>query len=347
MTIKQLKKYSIMKTEISKNFGRTRILQVALVSALAVFASSCAKEELRPIGSEPETSNNIMEILASYGEPDYYLIEDDPSKFDSKANPTFGTLNSALARAGLASVVSRNQLTLFAPTDAAFAELGLTPKNIASVPNLQEILLYHVFGGMVYSNQLSNGFFETASGYYAEINITGYPTINGADIFITDLKARNGVIHVIDKVLFPPTKNLVELAVSLAPEFSILVQAVIKAGLTDVLAKSGPFTVFAPTNDAFVALLLERGYSSLDDIPVDVLKSVLLYHVVGGYVFSSDLSSGPVPTLNGTFEISLETLSITDANGREASLVPSLLNVQATNGVVHVIDRVLLPDLSK
>ena len=94
-------------------------------------------------------------------------------------------------------------------------------------------------------------------------------------------------------------------------------------------------------------ILLGRGYSSLDDIPVDVLKSVLLYHVVGGYVFSSDLSSGPVPTLNGTFEISLETLSITDANGREASLVPSLLNVQATNGVVHVIDRVLLPDLSK
>ena len=77
------------------------------------------------------------------------------------------------------------------------------------------------------------------------------------------------------------------------------------------------------------------------------LQEILLYHVVGGYVFSSDLSSGPVTTLNGTFEISLETLSITDANGREASLVPTLLKVQATSGVVHVIDRVILPDLSK
>ena len=348
MTVKILKS-KIMKTEILRNTGRTRILQVALVSALAVLIASCSKEEIRPGGSEPdiEASANILEVLASYGEPDYFALEDDPSKFDSKANPTFGTLNAALARAGLAGMVSRSQLTIFAPTDVAFAELGLTPKNIASVPNLQEILLYHVFGDVVYSNQLSNGFFQTAGGYYVEINVTGYPTINGADIFIADRKARNGVIHVIDKVLFPPTLNLVELAVSLAPEFSILVQAVIKAGLTDVLAKSGPFTVFAPTNAAFVALLDELEVDSFDDVPVDLLTKVLLYHVVGGYAFSSDLSSGPITTLNGNFELSLETLSIIDANGREASLVPNLLNVQATNGVVHVIDRVILPDLSK
>jgi transforming growth factor-beta-induced protein len=335
-----------MKTETLKNIGRTRILQIALVSAFAVFAASCSKEDIRPDGPELETADDIVQVLASFGEPDYFNIEEDPSKFDPKANPTFGTLNSALARAGLAGLVSRNQMTIFAPTDVAFAQLGLTPKNIASVPNLQEILLYHVFNGMIYSNQLTNGFFETAGGSFVEINALN-PSINDANIFIADIKARNGVIHVIDKVLFPPTLNLVELALSLDPEFSILVQAVIKAGLTDVLASGGPFTVFAPSNAAFIALLGEQGFASLDDIPVDLLTKVLLYHVVDGRAFSSDLSSGSVTTLNGTFELSLETLGITDANGREASLVPGLLNVQATNGVVHVIDRVILPDLSK
>ena len=140
-----------------------------------------------------------------------------------------------------------------------------------------------------------------------------------------------------------PDKNLVELAQSFAPEFSILVDAVIKAGLTDVLAEGGPFTVFAPTNDAFVAVLGELGFTGLDAIPVDVLKSILLYHVVEGRVFSSDLISGPVTTLNGTFQIDVNTLTITDAEGREIGLVSSLLNNQATNGVIHVIDRVMLP----
>ena len=199
----------------------------------------------------------------------------------------------------------------------------------------------------VFSSQLSEAFFPTVGGSYVEITLTGGPKVNDANIISADIKARNGVIHVIDKVLFPPTQNLVELALSFDPEFSILVQAVIKAGLTDVLASEGPFTVFAPTNDAFVSLLGELGFGSLDEIPVEILTSVLLYHVVDGYVFSSDLSSGPVETLNGSFDLSLETLSISDANGRVSNLVPSLLNVQASNGVVHVIDRVILPVLSK
>jgi len=170
--------------------------------------------------------------------------------------------------------------------------------------------------------------------------------VNDANVIRADVKARNGIIHAIDNVLFPPDKNIVELALSLNPEFSILVQAVIKAGLTEVLATGGPFTVFAPTNAAFAALLGELGATSLDDISVDVLTKVLLYHVVDGRIYSSDLVSGPVSALNGSFEVSVESLTITDFNGRIANLVPSLLNVQATNGVVHVIDRVILPDLN-
>ncbi len=101
--------------------------------------------------------------------------------------------------------------------------------------------------------------------------------------------------------------------------------------------------MFAPTNAAFVALLGELGATSLDDIDKDLLKAVLLYHVAEGRVYSSDLSSGPVNTLGGSFDLDLSTLTITDARGREAGLIPTLLNVQATNGVVHVIDRVILP----
>ena len=334
-----------MKKELFKNFGRNRILQIALVSGLAIFAASCSKDDIRPEGEEIAPAENIMEVLASYGEPEYFGEVD--AKRGERKPATFSTLNAALARAGLAGTVSRNQLTIFAPTDDAFAALGLTPKNIASVPNLAEILLYHVFPGMVYSGQLSNGFFETAGGAYAQIDLVGGAKINDANILKTDIKARNGVIHIIDKVMFPPDKNLVELALSFNPEFSILVQAVIKAGLTDVLATGGPYTIFAPTNAAFVDLLGFLGATSLDDIPVALLTKVLLYHVVEGKVFSSDLSSGPVSTLNGDFELTLEELRITDLNGRDAFLVPSLLNVQATNGVVHVIDRVILPDLSK
>jgi uncharacterized surface protein with fasciclin (FAS1) repeats len=334
-----------MKTEILKKIGFSRISGITMITALAIFASSCSKEEVLPGGEEDIPSENITQVLASFGEPEYFAEVD--AKRGEKAPPTFSTLNAALARAGLAGAVSSGRMTIFAPTDAAFASLGLTPKNISSVPNLAEILLYHVIDGIVYSNQLSTGFFETKGGSYVEINLTGGVMINDASVVRADMKARNGVIHIIDQVLFPPDKNLVDLALSLNPEFSILVQAVIKADLASVLSTGGPFTVFAPTNAAFSELLGFLGASSLDDIPAEVLKKVLLYHVVEGRVFSTDLSSGMVPTLNGDFYISMESLSITDFNNRETGLVQNFLNIQATNGVVHVIDRVLLPDLSK
>jgi transforming growth factor-beta-induced protein len=167
--------------------------------------------------------------------------------------------------------------------------------------------------------------------------------INNAMVTRADIKSNNGIIHAIDQVILPPTENLVGLAQSLDPEFSLLIAAVTKANLGGVLSEGGVFTVFAPTNNAFLALLEELKLSSLDDIPMGLLTEVLLYHVVEGRVYSSDLENGSVTTLNGTFNINLNNLKITDSNNREASLIPSLLNVQATNGVVHVIDKVILP----
>ena len=166
-------------------------------------------------------------------------------------------------------------------------------------------------------------------------SIPDYPAIR-IEVIIIPAENNTGA------ALFPPTDNLVELASGI-PAVSILVQAVTAANLGDTLA-SGEYTVFAPTNDAFVALLGELdGVDSLDDIPVETLTAVLLYHVAEGRIYSSDLSSGAVTTLGGTFDLDLSTLTITDAQGRDAQLVGDMLNVQATNGVVHVIDRVILP----
>lgn len=352
-----------MKKQIINIASRANALRFGLVIALGIFAASCSKEEVAPRTNTPAQEMNIVEVLSNFDQTQNGFGQGIKASANGMQNgmqgisnngsrpsadmgkPTFSTLNVALARTGLASVVSSNRLTIFAPSDDAFAALGLYPNNIASVPNLAQILLYHVVDGIVTSDMLSNGFVPTANGAAVEINLDNGVFVNDAQVIRADIKARNGIIHAIDKVMFPPTMNLVELAQSFAPEFSILVDAVIAAGLTDVLATGGPFTVFAPTNDAFVALLGELGFASLSDIPVDVLTQVLLYHVVEGRVFSSDLVSGPVSTLNGTFDVNTSNFTITDANDREAGIVTSLINIQATNGVVHVIDRVILPAL--
>ena len=168
--------------------------------------------------------------------------------------------------------------------------------------------------------------------------------INSSNVIIADIEARNGVIHAIDDILFPPTQNLVELASSFAPEFSVLLAAATKANLAGVLMGDGPFeqlTVFAPTNQAFIDFLgvstAEEAIEVVNSLNADDLAPILLYHVVEGRVYSSDLSSGSVTTLNGDFY--LETLSVIDS----AMLVAGLLNVQATNGVIHVISGVLTP----
>lgn len=140
----------------------------------------------------------------------------------------------------------------------------------------------------------------------------------------------------------PPTQNIVEIAQG-NPNFSILVDAVIKADLAGTLSGDGPFTVFAPTNEAFLELLDILNVDSLDDIPVSTLTAVLLYHVAEGRVYSSDLVTGPVNTLGGTFVVDVPTLTIDSGSDQDANLDPEALNIQGTNGAIHVIDKVLLP----
>ncbi|MEJ2594576.1 MAG: fasciclin domain-containing protein [bacterium] len=163
--------------------------------------------------------------------------------------------------------------------------------------------------------------------------------LNGNTVVVTaDIEASNGVIHVIDKVLLPPT--IVDLALSNG-NFSILVEAVLKAGLVDALNADGPYTVFAPTNDAFEALFEELEVSGISDLTSEALTPILLYHVLNGNVTSSMVSTGSVPTLNEDAQLNI-TASEAGVTINENSNVVAV-DVQGTNGVIHAIDKVLLP----
>jgi uncharacterized surface protein with fasciclin (FAS1) repeats len=261
------------------------------------------------------------------------------------AGATYATFNAALGSSGLASVFARNELTVFAPTDAAFAELGLNPGNVRRQPNLKEILLYHVVAGTVLSTDLSNGFVPTLNGAAVEINLSGGAKVNDANIVMVDKRARNGVIHGIDKVLLPPTKNIVEIATE--NDFSILLAAVEVAGFTELLSSPNNLTVFAPTNQAFLDALEEFGVVSLEDLLPQIggipgLQRILAYHVFGGRVYSSDLSNTTIKMLSeDDLTIDISGPSLIDSRARVSDIVAT--DIQATNGVIHVINKVILP----
>ena len=161
-------------------------------------------------------------------------------------------------------------------------------------------------------------------------------------IVLTDIPAANGVIHAIDKVILPADKNIVETAIA-TPAFSTLVDAVVAAGLADTLSGPGPFTVFAPTNDAFAALLAELGITR-DELLSDtaLLTQVLTYHVVPARVLKAAVPiDTDIATVQGdTFRVGA-TLAITDQRSRTSNITAT--DVLASNGVIHVIDKVILP----
>lgn len=254
------------------------------------------------------------------------------------ANSDFSTLVSALSGAGLVAALSdpAATLTVFAPTNAAFAQL-------ASVPaDLKPILLYHVLGSTVYANQVTTGYAKSLSTYMTHpmdmyINTSSGVKINNtASVVLADVVGTNGVIHVIDKVLLPP--SVVDIAIN-NDAFSTLVAAVVKAGLAETLSGVGPYTVFAPTNDAFTALFSALGVGGVSDLTAEQLTPILLYHVVAGNNVSSGLMNGNIVTLQGS-NISVNVGKGVVLNGNTNVVVA---DVQGSNGVVHAIDKVLLP----
>jgi uncharacterized surface protein with fasciclin (FAS1) repeats len=267
----------------------------------------------------------------------------------------FGTLNQALVSTGLQATLQQpGTFTVFAPTDDAFnalaAELGITRAQLlADRALLTSVLQYHVLGSTVprASVPLGRAITPLAGGVFKVDSVGGNLVVTDgrnrtSRITATDIGATNGVIHVVDRVLLPPNRNIVQTAQSL-PQFSILVEAVVAANLQGALSGTGPLTVFAPTNDAFVALLGELGLTKEQLLAnTALLTRVLTYHVLPNRTLKADITTGQAITTlqGGTFTIGSD-LAITDSRARRAGIAGT--DVLTSNGVIHVIDRVILP----
>jgi len=257
-------------------------------------------------------------------------------------------LETAVVQAGLVDVLSdtTTTFTVFAPTDDAFNMLpeGTLDAVLADNELLTSILTYHVVGGTTLSTDLVNGTtVETLNGGSVTVTIdTNGVFINDAQVIVADIDASNGVVHVIDAVLLPPTEPAVTAVwdwIESSEVHNYLEAAVIAGGLQETLEGEGTFTVFAPTDDAFVDLATTLGVEVTDLLVLPDLTDILLYHVLGTTVMSTDLYDGLEATTvgGGTLTIGVgETVTI---NGT-ATVV--LADLEAQNGVVHAIDAVLL-----
>jgi uncharacterized surface protein with fasciclin (FAS1) repeats len=263
---------------------------------------------------------------------------------------SFGTLVAALEAAGLVDALAGDgPFTVFAPTDDAFAKLPhgtveslLEPENRE---RLTAILTYHVVPGRVSAAQAARlTGAGTLNGQRLAIERDhGVLRIDDATVVSADVGASNGVIHVIDSVLLPSDETLIEVARD-AGSFGTLLAAVDAAGLTHELMGDGPFTVFAPTDDAFEALPQGTVASLLEPENRDKLREILTYHVASGRLYGADLlKNGEVETLSG------RTVDVRVRNDRlranDARVVAT--DIDAANGVVHVIDAVLIPGMSE
>lgn len=270
--------------------------------------------------------------------------------------PDLSLLKVAVVRAGLVETLSKADatFTVFAPTNEAFKAAGLdTEEKINAVPvdDLKKIVLYHVLGKKYMASAIPEGTTELATANELKTYITKSTMgvfVNGTKVTKADIEAKNGVVHLVGKVLMPPAGSIVDVAKA-NPQLSYLVAAVVRAseGATNVakiLSEPRAYTVFAPTNDAFKA----AGFATIDAIKAanpDALAAILTYHVIAKRVFSSDLTEGMKPEM-----LNKETVTITLAGGPKVkgknNNAPSnitITDVMATNGVVHVINGVLLP----
>lgn len=271
------------------------------------------------------------------------------------ANSNFSILRDAIEYAGLSSDLRLNTVTIFAPTNAAFQAAGFAdPAAVKTLATgtVRSLLLYHMLGFNVPASALVVG------------KNTAVPTLQGGDIYVTktasavsvnnarvtatDMRAENGLIHTIDRVLMPPTLNLLEIAQG-DPSLTYLVAAATRAAtgnpavVSALTSTSNAFTVFAPTNEAFIA----AGFPSIASIqaaPAATLAAVILNHVVADRAFSPTLANGNVTTAgSGQLAVDVSNGVTVKSNGNTVASKVLKADILATNGVVHVIDRVLLP----
>ena len=296
-------------------FNRRTVLIAAALGASTTLLQACG-------GGDDEPQHTIVEV--------------------AQKTPDLSILVEAVVAADLVPTLSTGALTVFAPTNAAFAAL------LADKPLLTAVLTYHVLGSKVELANVPVGkpITPVGGGFFKVESAGGLKITDGrnrvSNITATDIEASNGVVHLVDRVLLPANRDIVATAQAL-PDFSILVEAVAAAGLVETLQGTGPFTVFAPTNAAFAALLAELGVSKAALLADKaMLTKVLTYHVLPSRVLKAEVPVGkPITTVQGQSFTINASLQITDQNARVANLVGT--DVFASNGVIHVVDRVLLP----
>ena len=304
------------------------IITVAAAALLAApFTVASAQSTCSTTNATASAGKNIVETAVAAG--------------------SFKTLAAALEAGDLVHTLQgEGPFTVFAPTDAAFANLPAgTLANLLEPENkdlLVNILTYHVVSGEVAAKQvveLSSA--GTVNGQ--RVNIVteeGSVRINGAHVETTDIHCSNGIIHVIDTVLLPEQRNVVEIAASV-DTFETLVAAVTAADLAEVLSGEGPFTVFAPTNEAFAKLPEGTLASLLKPENKHKLVDILKQHVVSGRVYADQaLKAGEAKTLLGQ----KLTIKSDDHGARVGAANLLKTDIQSSNGVIHVIDTVLLPE---
>lgn len=256
----------------------------------------------------------------------------------------FKTLAAALKAAGLFDALKGSgPFTVFAPTDDAFAKLPAGTVEMLLKPEnkdkLVSILTYHVVSGKVMSKDVTPASAPTLNGQQIDLKAEGGVTVDGAKVVMADVAASNGVIHAIDTVLMPSDKDIVTTAVD-AGSFKTLAMLLDKAGLVDALRGKGPFTVFAPTDEAFAKLPKSTVEMLLKPENKEKLAAILKFHVVPGRVFAAAAAKGATAkTLEGhsvTTQSSAGKVMVENAHVLKA-------DIDASNGVIHVIDTVVMP----
>ncbi len=277
------------------------------------------------------------------------------------SDSNLSSLKAAIDKAGLSATFNQSgTLTLFAPTNAAFATFlqanGYASLNDVPTAALKTLLMNHVLNSEVKAAAISTGYVSTLAMGSASstrpismfINTNGGVKINGvSNVVATDIDANNGVIHKVDAVIGLPT---IVTHATANPQFTSLVSALTRSDMPNFVGilsgtANSPFTVFAPTNSAFSSLLTEIGAANLAAIPKTTLENTLKYHVVtGANVGSNNLTNNMmVPTFQGgSFKITTTGgAKITDNNNRVSNII--VTDVQCSNGIIHAIDKVLLP----
>jgi uncharacterized surface protein with fasciclin (FAS1) repeats len=353
-----------------------------------IFASSCKKNETAT--TDPQSEETRLEIQAQQEiqEQQQRVTEAENEMNSTMQNmrgtrtiagivtttPFFHSLTAAVVKTGLAPVLASAELnaTVFAPTDRAFAKLPAPFNNAASInaitnpaqiEALKNILLYHVLGSEVKRRNIARNRSRAETLKPQTLNddndiflsnSNGLLLVNGNSlVLLADVDASNGVIHIIDDVLLPPSQNIAQIAIG-NPNFSTLVAALVKTDLAGVFTGSGDFTVFAPTNDAFSKLPAPFNNAAnigaiSDPAQIAALANILKYHVSGSRYFCWDLGIlQPIGTLAAAPNNQLVgVLGLNNgwikgrSNNRFSRIAPG--NLLATNGVINVIDQVLLP----